>query len=160
MITRSADETRAVGTRVAGLLRPGDLVIVGGNLGSGKTVFVQGLARGLDVEGPVTSPTFTLVHEYAGRIPLLHVDVYRLDRLREVTELALDERSDGAAVTVVEWGDVVEMVLSEDRLEVRIEQPASSEAPDERLVSLAPSGPSWHARSTALTEALFGLEIE
>ncbi len=160
IVTRSADETRAVGARVAGLLQPGDLVIVGGSLGSGKTVFVQGLARGLDVEGPVTSPTFTLVHEYKGRMPLLHADVYRLDRLDEVRELALEERADGAAVTVVEWGDVVEVVLPEDRLEVRIELPAHADPGDERLVALAPSGPSWNARADALTEALFGLDIE
>lgn len=160
VLTRSADETRALGERVAGLLRPGDLVVVGGELAAGKTVFVQGVARGLGVEGPVTSPSFTLVHEYEGRLPLLHADVYRLDRLREVTELALDERSDGRAVTVVEWGDVARMVLGDDRLEVRIERSPGSPTGDVRLVSLAPSGPSWRARADALTETLFDLAVE
>ena len=82
LLTASADETRAVGGAVASLLRPGDVVALSGDLGSGKTVFVQGAARALGVDEPVVSPTFTLVREYAGRLPVTHVDVFRLGRVQ------------------------------------------------------------------------------
>ena len=89
------------------MLEPGDLVVLGGELGAGKTVFTKGIADGLDVAETVVSPTFTLAREYMGRLRLVHVDVYRLDRVQEFLDLGLEDLAGDDAVTVVEWGDVV-----------------------------------------------------
>ncbi len=100
--SRSPEETRAFGERLGALLLPGDIILLSGELGAGKTVFVQGIARGLGFEGSVSSKSFVLLGEYRGRIKLYHADLYRLDHPEQVAELALDEISaDG--VLVVEW---------------------------------------------------------
>ncbi len=148
--TKSTDDTKALAADVAGLVRPGDILVLAGDLGAGKTAFVQGLARAIGVAGPVTSPTFTLVRTYEGRLPLVHLDVYRLDHLQEVVDLGLSELLDVGGVTVVEWGDVVEPVLPADFLEVRFE---FGDDDDERLVRLRPVGTSWAARAAALARA-------
>jgi len=109
--TASADETRALAARLAPHLQAGDVVVLVGDLGSGKTTFAQGVARGLGVEGPVTSPSFTLVQQYEGRLPVAHVDVYRLDRIQELHDLGFEELVDGAGVTLVEWGDAVAQAM-------------------------------------------------
>ncbi len=152
-LTRSADETRAVGRSIAALLRPGDVIIVAGELGSGKTTFVQGLAAGLDVDLPVVSPTFTLAREYTGRIPLVHVDVYRLDRARDVIDLGLEELADDA-VLAVEWGDVAVAYLPAEHLEVRMGSGPGPEPAEERTIALAAHGPSWLERQHELTTAV------
>ena len=152
-LTRSAAETRTVGRSIAALPRPGDVVIVAGELGSGKTTFVQGLAAGLDVHDSVVSPTFTLAREYAGRIRLVHVDVYRLDRAREVIDLGLEDIADDA-VLAVEWGDVAVAYLSPEHLEVRMGPGPGPEAFDERTIALAVHGRSWTERQAALTTAV------
>lgn len=104
--TTSAARTREVAASLAALARRADVVILAGTLGAGKTTFAQGFARGLGVEGPVTSPTFTLVRQYPCRLgQLLHADVYRLDHLAEVADLGLGELVEGG-VALVEWGDV------------------------------------------------------
>jgi tRNA threonylcarbamoyladenosine biosynthesis protein TsaE len=150
--TKSADDTRALAGEVAGLLRAGDLLLLAGELGSGKTVFVQGLARGLGVDEQVTSPTFTLVRPYAGRLQLLHADVYRLDHLQEVVDLGLVEQMDDCpSVACVEWGDLAEPVLPADFLEVRLQH---TDADDERELDFRPVGGGWAARRGALERAL------
>src|SRR5712691_6419063 len=106
--TETADDTRAVGEALAGLLRPRDAALLSGELGAGKTTLVQGIARGLDVRDQVVSPTFTLVREYRGRLDVAHVDVYRLDRIQDVLDLGLEDLGDGQSVLLVEWGDAVE----------------------------------------------------
>ncbi len=109
--TASPDATREVAARLAGVARRGDVIVLQGDLGAGKTTFAQGFARGLGVAGPVTSPTFTLVRQYPCALgQLVHVDVYRLDHLAEVADLGLgDLVEDG--VVLVEWGDVARRAL-------------------------------------------------
>ena len=110
--TRSAEETRSLAAALAGAARQGDVVVLAGPLGAGKTTFAQGFARGLGVEGPVTSPTFTLVRQYPCRLgELLHADVYRLEHLAEVEDLGLAELVE-RGVALVEWGDVAQPALS------------------------------------------------
>jgi tRNA threonylcarbamoyladenosine biosynthesis protein TsaE len=157
--SRSADETRALGARLAAVLRPGDVVVLTGDLGAGKTVLAKGIADGIGVSEPVVSPTFTIVREYEGDIPLQHLDVYRLDHLQEVIDLGLDELLDGHAVTVVEWGEAVSALLPADRLEVSLMLLPPEEADDDtRVVELHAVGTGWAARSDALAAAVRGAE--
>lgn len=145
--TKSVDDTRAMAAEMAALARPGDLIVVAGDLGSGKTAFTQGFARGLGVEEPVTSPSFVLMRTYEGRIPLVHLDVYRLDHIQELIDLGITEVLDGDGVTLIEWGDVVAPALPADFLEVRLEM---DDAPDDRTVTMRVVGPTWPARLAAL----------
>jgi tRNA threonylcarbamoyladenosine biosynthesis protein TsaE len=147
VITRSTDETLALAGSVGELLRPGDVVSLAGDLGAGKTVFAQGVARALGVDEPVVSPSFTIVREYAGRVPLVHVDVYRIDTIQELHDLGFDELVRDDAVTLVEWGDVIDALLPRERLDVRL---AAGAADDERIVELEGHGPTWHARAVEL----------
>ena len=157
--SRSADETRALGARLATLLRPGDVVVLTGDLGAGKTVLAKGIAAGLGVTEPVVSPTFTIVREYEGDIPLQHLDVYRLDHFQEVIDLGLDELLDGHAVTIVEWGEAVSALLPVDRLEVSLLLLPPEEADDDtRVVELHGVGPAWAVRSRALDAAANGTD--
>lgn len=149
--TTSAEETRAVAAALGSQLVAGDLVLLVGDLGAGKTAFAQGLARGLGVEEPVTSPTFTIVQEYAGRLPLAHVDVYRLDRVQDLYDLGFDELVDGEGVTVVEWGDLVEQVVPAEHVVVRIEP---GNADTERVLELSFHGARWRARRAAVEHAV------
>lgn len=148
------DDTRAIGAALAPLLRSGDALVLTGELGAGKTTLVRGLAEGLDVEDHVASPTFTLVREYSGRLPVAHVDVYRLDRLQDVVDLALDEIADGEAVLVVEWGDAIEELLPPDRLRVELTTVDPTGADETRRVTLHLLGPTWHERRPGLESAV------
>ena len=98
-------ETQAIGERLGASLGPGAVVACTGELGAGKTCFLQGLARGLGVTGPVTSPTFVLVNQYRGRLPVYHLDAYRTGSLTELVDLGLEEMLHGDGVTVIEWAD-------------------------------------------------------
>jgi tRNA threonylcarbamoyladenosine biosynthesis protein TsaE len=152
--TRSPHGTRAVGRAVGALLEAGDVVVLGGQLGAGKTVFAKGIAEGLGVDETVVSPTFTLAREYHGRLRLVHVDVYRLDRVQEFLDLGLDDLAGDDAVTVVEWGDAVAEELPVDHLEVRLALPPGSD--DERRVTVRVGGAGWLRRVDALREQLAG----
>ena len=103
-LSRSPAETEAFGERFGKRLRPGDLVLLTGELGAGKTTFVRGVARGIGSSAPVASPTFQLVRMYAGRVQLAHIDLYRIERTSELADLGLDELLDQGAA-VVEWGE-------------------------------------------------------
>ncbi len=137
------EDTRAVGEAVASLLRPGDAVALTGELGAGKTTFVRGAARGLGFDGNVASPTFTLVREYRGRLPVYHVDVYRLERVQDVLDLGLDEMIAEGGVLFVEWGDAVEGLLPDDHLLIELTVPGEDEA---RRLELTGMGRSWATR--------------
>ncbi len=150
-VARTAQDTQALGEALAGSLEPGDVVALTGELGAGKTTLVQGIARGLEVTAPVVSPTFTLVREYAGRLPVHHVDVYRLERLQDVIDLGFDEMVDSGGVTLVEWGDVIEGLLSGDHLVVELLADPRTEV---RTVGFTGSGVSWTARWQSLSKAI------
>jgi tRNA threonylcarbamoyladenosine biosynthesis protein TsaE len=119
--TYSAEETQAAGERLAARLQPGDVVALTGALGAGKTCFTQGLARGLGVTGRVVSPTFVLVNEYRGRMPIHHVDAYRTESLTELLDLGLDELFSGDGVTIVEWADKLLPLLPPRTIHVHID---------------------------------------
>lgn len=149
--TIGVEQTRALAASLAGVARPGDVVLLVGDLGAGKTAFAQGFAAGLGVKEPVTSPTFILARTYTGRLRLHHVDAYRLDHLQEAIDLGLAEMVDDGAVTLVEWGDAVAPALSPEFLEVRL---TYGDDDDRRTVGLHPMGRRWSARAEALDGAL------
>ena len=120
LTTTSPEETEAAGAGLGATLGPGDVVALSGELGAGKTVFVQGLARALDVPGSATSPTFVLVNEYRGRLRVHHVDAYRTGSLAELRDLGLEEMMDGDGVTVIEWAERLEPLLPARAVRVRI----------------------------------------
>jgi tRNA threonylcarbamoyladenosine biosynthesis protein TsaE len=117
----SAEETLRLGERVGRLLGAGDTVALVGELGAGKTAFVQGLARGLGITEVVASPTFTIVKEHDAPVPLFHVDFYRLEHAAELANIGFDDYFERGGVVVVEWADRFLEALPADRLEVRIE---------------------------------------
>lgn len=145
----TVDDTRAFGRRLATVLRPGDLVLLTGPLGAGKTALVQGIGAGLEVSGDVTSPTFVIARVHRGRVPLVHADAYRLgdrpDPRAEIDDLDLDASAEDA-VTVVEWGEGLVEHLNDEHLRVRIDR----EDDDTRVVDLVPSGGDWAERLGAL----------
>ena len=138
-IISTADAMRELGERIAGQLRAGDLLILSGPLGAGKTTLVQGIGTGLGVRGPVTSPTFVIARVHPGPVPLVHADAYRLGSFIELDDLDLDTTN---SVTVVEWGEGLAEGLADDRLEISI-----SPDPDswQRTVRITGHGERWHA---------------
>jgi tRNA threonylcarbamoyladenosine biosynthesis protein TsaE len=150
--TKSVDATRDLGAAIAELARPGDLMLLAGDLGAGKTAFTQGFGAALGVREPITSPTFTLARQYRGRRLLLnHLDVYRLEQIEEVYDLGLPEMLDEGAVTLIEWGDAILPAVPADFLEVRL---TFVDSDDDRNVTIRPVGPSWGARTGALRNAV------
>ena len=147
MILRTLDDTHAYGAKLATVLRAGDLVVLAGPLGAGKTALVQGIGAGLGVRGPVVSPTFVIARVHrGGRLPLVHVDAYRLHSLDEVDDLDLEvDLAD--SVMVVEWGTGLVEQLADAHLEIRIER---SDESDERTLQLVPHGSDWPDRVAAL----------
>lgn len=134
-------ETRAVAARLAPVLRPGDVVVLAGGLGAGKTLFTGGVATGLGVEEPVVSPSFVLMRQYrSGFIPIVHVDVYRLGSINEFEDLDVFElAADG--VLIIEWGDAVETAVPDDHLRVEF----TVEDDETRLIRFVPFG-EWARR--------------
>jgi tRNA threonylcarbamoyladenosine biosynthesis protein TsaE len=148
----TASDMKAIGGAVASLLEPGDVVSLTGELGAGKTTLVQGAAAALGVTHPVVSPTFMLVREYRdGRVPVFHVDVYRLERIQDVLDLGFEELTDGEGVVFVEWGDAIEALLPQDHLRVELVSAGSGQ---ERRASIRGSGGSWMSRWSGLERAL------
>jgi tRNA threonylcarbamoyladenosine biosynthesis protein TsaE len=149
--TSSVDETRKLGAALAEVARPGDVILLSGDLGAGKTALTQGLGLGLGVEAPITSPTFVLARHYKGRLVLHHLDVYRLEQMDEVFDVGIPEMLDDHAVLVVEWGDAISPALPADFLEVKLTFGATD---DDRAITFRPVGPRWTGRLRSLEQTL------
>ena len=119
-MTATVVATEQIGEQLGKLAYPGMVVLLSGDLGAGKTAFVRGVARGLGVKGPVTSPSFTLAEEHQGQMPLYHLDVYRLNSPSELLDIGYEEYVYGNGITLIEWGDLVRELLPAEHLEVRI----------------------------------------
>jgi tRNA threonylcarbamoyladenosine biosynthesis protein TsaE len=173
----SLASTHAIAAALAGVARPGDVIVLAGEMGAGKTAFAQGFGRALGIDEAITSPTFTLVHSYpipGSKHTLHHADLYRLDTTDDVEELALHELAEFGGIVLVEWGDVVAATFG-DHLEVRIEHPEESGddtgdhtgdvtravAPDDdfgldstRSIRLEATGSGWAGRWDRLASAM------
>lgn len=118
VVTYAPDQTRELGKKLGSLIDGSFLITLSGELGAGKTTFTQGLARGLEITRNVTSPTFTLMKSYKGRLPLYHIDAYRLEDIDQ--DLGFEEYVDGDGVCVIEWSNFIEDVLPEERLSINL----------------------------------------
>lgn len=154
--TLSLAQTHAVAAAIAGVARSGDLIVLAGEMGAGKTAFAQGFGRALGISEPITSPTYTLVHSYsAGRLTVHHADIYRLNSLHEIADLALPELLEANGLVLVEWGDVVESSWG-DHLLVHLRHvddsddgdgdDDTSDGDDAREITIAPTGRAWATR--------------
>jgi tRNA threonylcarbamoyladenosine biosynthesis protein TsaE len=158
LATPSADATKDLAAAIAGWCLPGDVLLLSGDLGAGKTTFAQGFGRALGIDEPVTSPTFTLVRQYElaeaprGIRVMLHADVYRLEHLAEVADLGLGQLVEEAGVALVEWGEAAEPVLGDGALSVRLEVDPDDD--DRRAVAVSSSGAVWEARWADLVTSL------
>lgn len=148
--TKSADDTQAFAAALAAGVADGDLILLVGEIGAGKTTFSKGFGRGLGVTEAITSPTFVLMHTYPGRMPLHHVDIYRLDHLQEVIDLGLMELLDEGGVALMEWGDLATPVLPHDLLEIHLS--VSGDDFDSRDIVLKGVGAHWSVRENALIQ--------
>jgi tRNA threonylcarbamoyladenosine biosynthesis protein TsaE len=131
----SVEETAELGRRLGEILQKGDTVCLTGDLGTGKTAFTGGIARALGISGYITSPTFTIVNEYEGDLPLYHFDVYRIGDPGEMFETGFDDYISGEGVTVIEWAELIGELLPPDRVEVFIEKD-DGDRPDSRLITM------------------------
>ncbi|MCL4541723.1 MAG: tRNA (adenosine(37)-N6)-threonylcarbamoyltransferase complex ATPase subunit type 1 TsaE [Chloroflexi bacterium] len=147
IVSRSADDTRRVGIRLATVLSPGSVLLLSGELGAGKTTFTQGVAAGLGIREAVTSPTFVLAHEFAGRIPLYHLDFYRLKDGRDLQELGFDDYLWGDGICVAEWPERVDS-LPDDALAIHFEVVSDHE----RSITVGALGPRHEAMLASFAE--------
>jgi tRNA threonylcarbamoyladenosine biosynthesis protein TsaE len=144
----SVDETRRIGGLIGALLRAGDVLLLQGELGSGKTTFTQGIGEAFDTAEPLKSPTFVLMNEYHGRLTLYHADLYRLDNPGEVFDLALEDvASDG--VLIVEWPDRAPREMPPEHLLIQLEESGT----DERTLTISPHGERYEAMLAALQQS-------
>lgn len=148
--TYSAEETRIVGASLAPVLLPGDVISLSGDLGAGKTAFVQGVAIALGAENRVTSPSFTLVHQYQGRFPIIHLDVYRLNSFQEVIDIGFEEMLDPESIVLIEWGEAIAPMLPRRHLDIDIRRAQDPESEDERCLIFRPHGAEWIGKVQAM----------
>ena len=149
----SLADTHAIAAALAAVVRSGDVIVLAGEMGSGKTAFTQGFGAALGVDEPITSPTFNLVHNHrAGKLTLLHADIYRLGTQHEVADLALTEMVEADGVLLVEWGDVVASMFG-DHLLVRLDP---GDGDDERRITVSAVGRGWATRWERITASLAG----
>ena len=153
-VSRSADETKEIGRAIGGAVEAGTLILLIGQLGAGKTTLTQGLADGLGVTAYTKSPSFVLVNEYEGRLPLFHMDLYRIDDPAEAWELGLDDYLGRDGVLAIEWADRATSIFPEDRLEIHIEYLSDSE----RQLTVTASGPLSAQALSGLPETVGATE--
>lgn len=135
-ISNSSDETKKIAYEFSKNLKSGDVVCMYGEMGVGKTAFVQGLAEGLGITEPITSPTFTIVNEYRGRLALYHFDVYRIGEAEEMYEIGYDEYIDGDGVSVIEWPQLIDELLPRERYNITIEKDYETGNYDYRKITI------------------------
>ena len=152
--TTSPEETAQLASGLANIAVPGDVLVLVGDLGAGKTAFSKAYGAALGVSEPMTSPTFTLARQYEGRMPLHHLDVYRLEQMAEVLDLDLPDLFDSGGAVLVEWGDAIMPMLPSDYLEVRF---TFGEGDDDREIELNLVGESWADRESNLQEIADGI---
>lgn len=145
--SKTAASTRRIGEAIGKELKAGDVILLAGPLGAGKTTLVQGMAKGLGVTGSVMSPTFVLARELEGRLKMYHVDLYRLEKIPEITDLGLDDYLYGDGVTVIEWADRAETLWPDDHLRVDLEYAADKG----RKLKVTAHGKRYHKMLDALT---------
>ncbi|RCX12743.1 tRNA threonylcarbamoyladenosine biosynthesis protein TsaE [Anaerobacterium chartisolvens] len=156
--TFSEQETKDVGWSLGKLLKAGDLVCLKGDLGAGKTAFTYGIARAAGVQGYITSPTFTIVNEYNSSIPLYHFDVYRISDAEEMFDIGLEEYIGGEGISVIEWADLIQEVLPEEYIAVRISK-EPSEGDNARIIEVEFRGAKYQGYEDALNrQALKGVK--
>jgi len=120
IITKSPEETKNLGKEISKIIKPGDLLAFYGELGAGKTCFIQGISLGLEVKDYVTSPSFTIINEYQGKIPIYHFDLFRFDNAEEILELGYEEYFYGEGLIVIEWAEKIERFLPKEHLKIDI----------------------------------------
>jgi len=148
LISHSPEQTQKLGARIGELALPGDIFLLVGKLGTGKTCLTQGIARGLDIREYVMSPSFVIIRELYGRLPLYHIDLYRLDHIEEIEELGLDDYLYGNGVCVVEWAEKGLTALPEEHLLIQIDYLSDTE----RSFYLKPSGQRYRKLATQLKQ--------
>lgn len=147
-------DTRSIAEAIAGCVRAGDLIVLAGEMGTGKTYFAQTFGRALGITEPITSPTFNLLHNYSGgRLRVHHADLFRLERTGELVDLGLSELQESGGVVIVEWGDIVGNALG-DALVVRLSHSAKAASTDERMIEVEGRGEQWASRWDKLRDAL------
>ena len=154
MCIRDSEETAQLASGLANIAVPGDVLVLVGDLGAGKTAFSKAYGAALGVSEPMTSPTFTLARQYEGRMPLHHLDVYRLEQMAEVLDLDLPDLFDSGGAVLIEWGDAIMPMLPSDYLEVRF---TFGEGDDDREIELNLVGESWADRESNLKEIADGI---
>ena len=141
LITKSVEETLEIGEQLGKLLNKGNIVCLSGDLGAGKTAFTKGIAKGMGVFDYVTSPTYTIINEYEGRLPLYHFDVYRLNNVEEMYELGYEEYFFGDGVVVLEWADIVRDIIPGERLWITI---LNTKGDNSREIIMEPTGEAYN----------------
>ncbi|QQY80102.1 tRNA threonylcarbamoyladenosine biosynthesis protein TsaE [Keratinibaculum paraultunense] len=137
IVLKGLKETEEFGEKLGSILKPGDIISLTGDLGAGKTTLTKSIGKGLGVEDYITSPTFTLINEYKGRINLYHFDVYRLEGSMDLYDLGFEEYIYSDGISIIEWGDKIEEVLPKERINIRIEKGAEL---DERIIYIYGEG--------------------
>ena len=153
LLSHSTAETMAIGAAVALQLRVGDVVVLVGDLGGGKTAFVRGAVAALGSSDPVSSPTFAIAHEYRAQVPIVHIDCYRIQRAQEMFDIGIEDLINAQTIAFVEWGDLIRTLLGDSYLEIAFELLSGpDDGPDDRVLRVTNHGAQWCDR-LALIEA-------